>query len=60
MVATLERLADVLSQIPDPRKARGVRRPFSSILSLVFLGLLARVAITSSRSKTTSPTYSMR
>ena len=30
-------------QISDPRKARGVRHPFQGIVSLVFLGLLARI-----------------
>ena len=39
----LERLASVFSQVTDPRKARGVRHPFSGIVSLVFLGLLARI-----------------
>jgi hypothetical protein len=43
VVKTLEGLAEVLSQVTDPRKARGVRHPFHSILSLVFLGLLARI-----------------
>lgn len=44
MVAcSLSQLAKVFSQISDPRKARGVRHPFSGIVSLVFLGLLARI-----------------
>ena len=44
MVAScLEHLAEVFSQVTDPRKARGVRHPFSGIVSLVFLGLLARI-----------------
>jgi hypothetical protein len=38
-----ERLAEVFSQVADPRKPRGVRHPFPAILSLVFLGLLARI-----------------
>jgi len=36
-------LAEVFSQVTDPRKARGVRHPFQGIVSLVFLGLLARI-----------------
>lgn len=43
MVSALEGLAGVFGQVSDPRKARGVRHPFSCILSLVFLGLLARI-----------------
>jgi hypothetical protein len=43
VVAALEGLAEVFSQVTDPRKARGVRHPFRGILSLVFLGLLARI-----------------
>jgi len=41
--SSLGRLAEVFSQVADPRKARGVRHPFPAILSLVFLGLLARI-----------------
>jgi hypothetical protein len=40
---TLRSLADVFAQIPDPRCKRGVRHPFSGMLALVFLGLLARI-----------------
>ncbi len=40
---SLSQLTKVFSQISDPRKARGVRHPFSGIVSLVFLGLLARI-----------------
>lgn len=36
-------LSEVLSQVPDPRSPRGIRHPFSGILGLVFLGLLARI-----------------
>jgi hypothetical protein len=36
-------LAEIFLQVTDPRKARGVRHPFPALLSLVFLGLLARV-----------------
>ena len=39
----LESLADVFSQVPDPRKSRGVRHPLQGVLALVFLGLLARI-----------------
>ena len=39
----LESLAEVFSQVPDPRNPRGVRHPLPSILSLVFLGMLARI-----------------
>jgi hypothetical protein len=40
---TLRSLADVFSQVPDPRCKRGVRHPFPGMLALVFLGLLARI-----------------
>jgi len=40
---TLRSLAEVFSQIPDPRCKRGVRHPFPGMLALVFLGLLARI-----------------
>jgi hypothetical protein len=40
---TLEHLAEVFSQVTDPRKARGVRHPYSAMVALVFLGLLARI-----------------
>jgi hypothetical protein len=43
VASSLERLAEVFSKIADPRKPRGVRHPFPAILSLVFLGLLARI-----------------
>jgi hypothetical protein len=39
----LESLAQVFSQVPDPRKRRGVRHPMAGMLTLVFLGLLARI-----------------
>jgi hypothetical protein len=39
----MERLVRVFAQVTDPRKASGVRHPFSGIVSLVFLGLLARI-----------------
>ena len=39
----LETLAEVFAQVPDPRRRRGVRHPLQGILSLVFLGLLARI-----------------
>ena len=41
--SALSQLATVFSQFTDPRKARGVRHPFSSIVALVFLGLVARI-----------------
>jgi len=41
--SALLQLGTVFSQLTDPRKARGVRHPFSSIVALVFLGLLARI-----------------
>jgi DDE family transposase len=39
----LESLADVFSQVPDPRDPRGIRHPLQGMLALVFLGLLARI-----------------
>lgn len=39
----LESLAEVFAQVPDPRDPRGVRHPLSAILTLVFLGMLARI-----------------
>ncbi len=39
----LVKLAEALSQVTDPRAKRGVRHPFSGILALVFLGMLARI-----------------
>lgn len=43
VASSLEHLAEVFSQVTDPRKARGVRHPFSAMVSLVFLGLMARI-----------------
>lgn len=43
VASSLEHLAEVFSQITDPRKARGVRHPFSAMVALVFVGLLARI-----------------
>jgi hypothetical protein len=43
VVTAVAGLAGVFSQVTDPRKARGIRHPFRGILSLVFLGLLARI-----------------
>jgi hypothetical protein len=43
VASSLQRLEAVFSQISDPRDARGVRHPFSGIVSLVFLGLLGRI-----------------
>lgn len=42
MAAPITSLFDALSQIDDPRKARGVRHPYTSLLALTFLGLLCR------------------
>jgi len=42
-MAPLESLVRVFAQVRDPRKPRGVRHPLQSILTLVFLGLLARI-----------------
>lgn len=39
----LKSLAAVFSQVHDSRCARGKRHPLSALLSLVFLGLLARI-----------------
>jgi hypothetical protein len=43
VASSLGRLEAVFSKVSDPRKARGVRHPFSGIVSLVFLGLLGRI-----------------
>ena len=44
MVAgSLSQLAEVFAQVTDPRKARGVRHPFSGMVSLIFFGLLGRM-----------------
>jgi hypothetical protein len=42
MIAPITCLFDAFRQIDDPRKARGVRHPYSSLLALTFLGLLCR------------------
>src|SRR3954470_21266348 len=42
MAAPLPSLLDAFAQIDDPRKRRGVRHPFTSILALAFLGFLCR------------------
>lgn len=42
MAAPITCLFDAFCQIDDPRKARGVRHPYSSLLALSFLGLLCR------------------
>ena len=42
MAAPIATLLDAFSQIDDPRKPRGVRHPYSSLLALTFLGLLGR------------------
>jgi len=43
VASSLGQLKDVFSVMSDPRDPRGVRHPFSGIVSLVFLGLLARI-----------------
>jgi hypothetical protein len=43
VTSTLTQLAGVFAKVSDPRKARGVRHPFQSMMALVFLGLLARI-----------------
>ena len=35
-----ESLFECLEQVPDPRRARGVRHPFQAILRLTLLGLV--------------------
>jgi hypothetical protein len=42
MTAPIATLLDAFAQIDDPRKPRGVRHPYASMLALVFLGLLCR------------------
>src|SRR5262249_31578227 len=42
MAVAVTSLLDAFAQIDDPRRPRGVRHPFTSILALVFLGLLSR------------------
>lgn len=43
MAATVQSLAEVLAQVPDPRDPRGVRHPIQVLVTLVFLGMLARI-----------------
>lgn len=42
MAAPISCLLDAFGRIDDPRKARGIRHPYSSMLALAFLGLLCR------------------
>ena len=42
MAAPISSLLDAFGQIDDPRQARGIRHPYSSMLALTFLGLLCR------------------
>ncbi len=42
MAAPIATLCDAFAQIDDPRKPRGVRHPYTSLLALTFLGLLCR------------------
>ena len=41
MEAAAESLVKFLEQVPDPRKARGVRHPFQAILRFALLGLVS-------------------
>ena len=41
MAAAAESLFKSLEQIPDPRRARGVKHPFQAILRLTLLGLVS-------------------
>ena len=43
VAAAVQSLAEVLTQVPDPRDPRGVRHPIQVLLTLVFLGMLARI-----------------
>src|SRR4051812_10829033 len=42
MAAVTSSLLHAFAQIDDPRKPRGVRHPFTSMLALTFVGLLCR------------------
>jgi hypothetical protein len=42
MVPPIASLLDAFARVDDPRKARGVRHPYTSLLALTFLGLLCR------------------
>src|SRR3954469_10367202 len=42
MAAPVVSLLDAFAQIDDPRKRRGIRHPYASLLALTFLGLLCR------------------
>src|SRR5437763_2107493 len=42
MATAVPSLLDAFAPIDDPRKPRGVRHPFTSMLALTFLGLLCR------------------
>jgi hypothetical protein len=42
MASPIATLLDAFSQIDDPRKPRGIRHPYSSLLALTFVGLLCR------------------
>ena len=45
MAAPIASLLDAFGQVDDPRKPRGVRHPFTSLLALTFLGLLCREVV---------------
>ncbi len=42
MADPIATLLDAFAQIDDPRKRRGVRHPYSALMTLAFLGLLCR------------------
>jgi hypothetical protein len=43
VTAAVQSLAAALAQVPDPRDPRGVRYPIQVLVTLVFLGMLARI-----------------
>jgi hypothetical protein len=43
VAAAVQSLAEAMACVPDPRKPRGVRYPIQLLLTLVFLGMLARL-----------------
>ena len=44
-----ESLFECLEQVPDPRRARGVRHPFQAILRLTLLGLVCGLSRASTK-----------
>lgn len=43
VAAAVQSLGEAFAQIPDPRDPRGVRHPIEVLVTLVFLGMLARL-----------------